>query len=111
MTAGVLRNQVTLMRKTRVRDVNGGFQTSWQPVSAPIAANVVGINGKESIVAEALKGVRYYQIKIRYRSDISDADQLRYGTETLNVRSACDEDGRRRYTMILADTGSPEATS
>lgn len=111
MSAGELRNQVTLMRKTRERDANGGLQTIWQPVGAPIAANVVGINGNESIIAEALQGVSFYRIKIRFRDDIGDADQLLYGTQTLNIRSACDEEGRRRYTTILADTGSPQAMS
>jgi SPP1 family predicted phage head-tail adaptor len=108
VTSGKLRNRVVLLRKVRTRDSNGGFQTVWQPVGDPIAAQVEGISGNESIIAQALQGVSFYRIVLRYRPDITDADQLGYGALTLNIRSAVDPDGRRRETLILADTGSPQ---
>lgn len=108
LRAGRLRQRVTLMRKTRARNADGGSATSWAPVGGPIAAEVLGTGGSEPMIGEALQGVSYFRITTRYRPDITPSDQLAYGALTLNVRSAEDPFGRGEQTLIIADTGSPQ---
>lgn len=104
--AGDLRHRITLRRKATVEDGKGGFDPLWQTV-ATIGAKVEGLDGRESMMAMALQGVSHFRITIRYRADITTADQLVLsdGTE-VNVHSATDPDGHRLLTQILASTGS-----
>lgn len=111
LSAGRYRQRVTLMRKTRTVDGDGNNRTAWKAVGAPIRAEVLAISGREAIIGRALQGVQFFEITIRYRTDIDDDDQLAFGALTLNVRSALDVTGRRRELKILADTGSAEATA
>ena len=107
LRAGDLNQQVTIRRKTRTTLPTGGFSTVWTDL-ATVWAKIEGLDGRESIIAQALQGVSHYRITVRYRSDIADSDQLRYGTIALNIRSIADPDGRRERQHILCDTGSTE---
>lgn len=110
LSPGRLRNRVTIRRLTTARVSGGGRSESWADV-ATIWAEVIGISGREAVIAEALQGVSFYKITIRWRPDITDADQLRYGAIDLNIRSASDPDGYREELLILADTGSAQGTA
>lgn len=112
---GDLRQRVTLMRKTVTPRVGRpGSDTTWAPI-ATVWAQVVGINGREAVIGQALQGVSYFKIVIRHRGDVGDADQVRYQPAgaaaplTLNIRSATDPDGGREQLLILADTASSQA--
>lgn len=114
---GDLRQRVTLVRKTVTPRVGKpGSDTTWTPF-AMVWAQVVGINGREAVIGQALQGVSYFKIVVRYRGDIGDADQVSYQPAgaatplTLNIRSATDPDGRREQLLILADTASSQAMS
>lgn len=103
LKAGALRHRVTIRRKNRTAKTGGGFDTAWADL-VTVWAEVIGLNGREAVIAHALEGVSYYRVTFRWRTDITDADQLRYAAQDLNIRSISDPDGRREQLLILADT-------
>ncbi|WP_242140866.1 phage head closure protein [Sphingomonas sp. TREG-RG-20F-R18-01] len=109
LSAGRLRHRVTIRRPVQTKTGDGGFETVWTDV-ATVYAEVLGLNSRESMIGQALQGVSSYRVTVRFGTDITDADQLRYGVLDLNVRSISDPDGRREQLLILADTASAQAT-
>ena len=104
MKKGPLRSRITIMRSVE-QDKDGGYNTYWVPV-ATVRAEVVGLTGREVVMDRTLQGVTTYRIRIRWRAGITQANQLRYGDQTLNVRSVADPDGRRDQLLIMADDES-----
>ncbi len=110
LNPGCLNQQLTVLRKSTVRE-GTGFRESWAPVGRPFWAEVIGLNGREAVIGQALQGVSYYRITTWWRSDILFTDQLRYGDQVLNISSPpSDPDGKREQLQILADTGAVETT-
>lgn len=111
LSAGRLRQRIAIMRRTLVDDEQGGYVGTWSAVEADVPAEVLGLTGTEAVRERVLRGIRVYQLTIRWRADLQPKDQLLYGTEDLNIRSAVDPDGRRERLLILADTENAEPTS
>lgn len=110
LSAGRLRQRVDLMRQISTDNGNGGSTIAWQAVAQAVPAEVIGLTGTEAVREKVLRGIRVYQITTRWRGDFQPKDQLRYGDEDLNVRSATDPVGRRDRLVIIADTENAEAT-
>ncbi|WP_295560613.1 head-tail adaptor protein [uncultured Sphingomonas sp.] len=110
LSAGRLRQRVDLMRLVSVDNGNGGYSETWQTIAAAVPAEVIGLTGTEAVREKVLRGIRVYQITTRWREDLQPKDQLRFGDEDLNVRSAIDPFGRRDRLVILADTEGAEKT-
>ena len=106
MRSGDLRQLVTIRRSVETQNAKGGYDTSWSTVATP-RAKVEGLDGRESMLAQALQGVSSYKVTIRWRAGIKASDQLVLadGSE-LNIRSAVDPDDRKRWLVMLADTES-----
>lgn len=111
-----LRHRVVIRRATEVSNSRGGYTSAWSPI-ATVFAEVTGLDGRESVMDQALQGISVYRIRIRWREDIAQADQLRsagkcFGADgqgngrDVNVRSIVDPDGRREQLVIIADTAS-----
>ena len=104
LSAGRLRHRVAIMRATKVDNGKGGSTTTWAPVASAVPAEVIGLTGTEAVREKVLRGIRVYQITVRWRGDLMPKDQLRFGIEDLNIRSAIDPDGRRTQLVVIADT-------
>ena len=110
LSPGRLRHRVTIRRASKTKNPNGpGYTTVWNDV-ATIWAEVLGIAGREATIGQALQGISAYRVTVRFGADVTDADQLRYGSIDLNIHSVTDPDGMREQLLILADTGSAQAT-
>ncbi len=105
LNPGDLNRRVEIWRATKTDDGKGRNATTWSVIATPWA-EVIGQNGREAVIAQALQGISVYRIRIRYRADITDADQIRYGAVDLNIKSVSDPDGAREQLVILADTSS-----
>lgn len=109
--AGRLRQRVTIMRKTVVDNGTGGSTTSWNAVATDVPAEVIMLTGSEAVQEKVLRGIRVFQATMRWRADLLPKDQLRYGGDDLNIRSAIDPDGRRERLVIIADTEGATKTA
>lgn len=113
LSAGRLRQRVTIRRKTQTKKPTGGFDEAWSDLNT-VWAEVIGLNGREAVIGQALQGVSYYRIATRFGTDVTDVDQLAsadpavFNGKTVNVRSVSDPDGRREQLLILADTASAQ---
>ncbi len=111
LSAGRLRHRVAIMRSTKVDNGKGGYTTTWSAIAGAVPVEVIGLTGTEAVREKVLRGIRVYQITARWREDLQPKDQLRYGAEDLNIRSAVDPDGRREQLVIIADTDGATKTS
>lgn len=111
IAAGRLRQRIDLMRKTTEPNDTGGSTTTWTAIATSVPAEVLGLTGSESVQEKVLRGIRVFQVTLRSRTDLQPKDQLRFGTDDLNIRSAIDPDGRRERLVIIADTEGAAKTS
>jgi SPP1 family predicted phage head-tail adaptor len=110
LAAGRLRERITIRRATETRNNRGGYTTSWADF-VTIAAEVIGLDGRESLMDQVLQGISTYRVTIRWRADLLDSDQMRstgscFGGRDVNIRSIVDPDRRREQLVIIADTAS-----
>lgn len=111
LRAGDLRDRIQIKRAVEADNGKGGYTTTWTIIMQPWA-QVIGLNGREAVIAQALQGVSYYRLRIRWRSDPPrPADQIILRGVTLNIRSVADPTGRREELQILADTASTIAAA
>jgi head-tail adaptor len=78
-----------------------------------IAAEVVGLSGREAVIAQTLQGIASYKIAIRYRENIKANDQVvwhrKSGDLELNILAPPNDPwGQRRFCQIYADSTSPQ---
>lgn len=106
VSAGQLRHRVSIARPVRQSIGKGGFTTTLEPIATDVAAEVLGLTGTEAVKEKVLRGIRVYKITIRWRPGILTSDQIQHAgdPDPLNIRSAVDLDGRRRWLVIHADT-------
>ena len=105
LSAADLRHRITISASVETDNGRGGSATAWTPIAKPWA-EVLGLDGRESVMNKVLQGVSVYRIRIRYRADIEPKQQIRFGSATLNIKSVSDPFGTRRELVIMADTES-----
>lgn len=108
--ASRLRHRISICRPTETKNARGGFETNWIELVKPFA-EVIGLDGRESLRDQVLQGTSFYQVTIRWRAGVRPSDQLRsddgcFGGKDVNIRSAVDPTGRREELLILADTAT-----
>lgn len=104
-----LRHKLEIRRPIEVQNDVGGYDSSWSTIATPWA-EVLGLDGRESVMDHALQGISTFRIRIRWRAGIEAADQVRgYAGLELNITSAVDPDGKREQLVILATTESTRA--
>lgn len=109
-----LRHRITIRRATETRNAKAGFTTAWADAGSAFA-EVTSLNGQESVRERVLQGTSFYRIRIRWRDDIRESDQLRsigecFRDRDVNIRSIVDPDGLREQLVILADTASTRSS-
>ena len=107
LAAGSLNRRVELRRKEMTSDGSGGRTTTWLTLTT-VWAEVLSQNGREAVLAGTLTGVSAFRVRIRWRPDLTQSDQLRLDGRDLNIRSLEDPDGRREQLVIFADTASAQ---
>jgi SPP1 family predicted phage head-tail adaptor len=107
MQAGDLRDRITIRRRTETKNSRGGLDIGWADL-ASVWANVRSLNGREALIGGVLTGVSYFEITVRYRTDLEPSQQILWGDRELNIISAEDKSGTRQWTAIQASTEAPE---
>lgn len=106
-SAGRLRHRIEVQRRTDVGDGAGGYTGQWATFLT-LSAEVIGLAGREAMIAGALTGVTPYRITIRYRRDVSVQHQLIHEGRKLNIRSINDPDGLGRWLTLVCDNEGAE---
>jgi SPP1 family predicted phage head-tail adaptor len=102
MEAGKLRYRVTLQQLTTTTDAEGIPIESWLPF-ATVHAAVEPIKGREYFQAAAVGAENTVRIRIRYRSGVTAAMRLLYGTRIFNIRSVIDDNERHWEIHLMCE--------
>jgi len=105
MTAGELRERVTILRPVVVSDGLGGQSRTFEAVATVWASVLPTRPGDLEPVAEAAAEVQGYRIKVRFRDDVSIDNRVDWRGKRLNVMAVNDMNGRRAYVTIFTDAG------
>ncbi|WP_294292698.1 phage head closure protein [uncultured Sphingomonas sp.] len=103
-----LKRRLDIIRPTETKTGGGGYTTALVPVASAVPAEIISLTGSEAVKDRVLRGIRVYRITIRWRADVGQKDQISFGAERVNIRSAVDPDGSRRELVIHADTEGVE---
>jgi SPP1 family predicted phage head-tail adaptor len=111
MGAGDLRDRITVTRASKVSNGRGGTTSAVATVADRLPAKIVVRKGGEEIQAKRLTGVTPHDITVRYDSvsaAISASDTLtdQHGTVYAIKWVGSLDEGRKRWLMIMADTGT-----
>lgn len=108
MRIGDLRDKITIRRRSEAKNAAGGLDLGWTTLAENLWANVVNINSREAVIGGVLQGISYFNITVRYRTDLKASDQILWKGRELNIVSAEDRFGKRQWTLIQASTASPQ---
>jgi len=110
MRAGSLRERVTIQQSSVSADGLGASDgpVSWAAIATTptVWARIAPLRGSERTEAMRLESVVSHEVTIRYRTDLTTAMRLSWGSTLLAIK-AIYHDEKRRHTMLLCDEGAP----
>ena len=104
ITAGSLREPLTIQRKVAVSDGMGGQAIQWIDL-ATVRGDVRPLSGRESVQAMQLQASLTHRIYIRYRADMTPADRLVMRGQPLQIRAIVNVEMRNRWLELACDSG------
>ena len=107
ISAGSLRDQVQIQAATSSGDGAGGAIKTWSTF-ATVWAAITPISGGEAFAQGLARNTQFYRVTIRFRSDVSAANRIMWGTLPLNIRSASDPDRRGEALVMTVESGVGE---
>ena len=103
LTAGKLREPLTIQRKLAVSDGMGGESIQWITL-ATIRGYVRPLSGREAVQAMQLQASLTHRIYIRYRADLTPADRLVMRGQPLQIRAIVNVEMRNRWLELACDS-------
>ena len=104
LTAGNLREPLTIQRKLAVSDGIGGQAVTWVTLSNT-RGDVRPLSGREALQAMQLQASLTHRIYIRYRADLTPADRILMRGEPLQIRAIVNIEMRNRWLELACDSG------
>jgi len=104
ITAGMLREPITIQRKMAASDGMGGQAIQWVSLSTT-RAYVKPLSGREALQAMQLQASVTHRIMIRYRSDLTTADRILMRGKPLQIRAIINVEMRNRWLELSCDEG------
>lgn len=96
-----MRHKVTVQNASRVSDGQGGFTETW-PDGATVWADVKQTKAWEKFQAQQTQTPVIWTVTVRYRTDVTSASRLRYGTKVLWVKEVINREERNLFLDIQA---------
>lgn len=103
---GGFRHRVKIQEETATADEGGGYSRTWTDVDT-MWCSIEPVNPREVFQANQIQARVTHKILTRYRTDVSSANRLLFGTRAFNIRSVTTKNERSRLTVILAEEGAP----
>lgn len=106
-TAAMLRHRATVQRYTETPDGMGGRVRAWSDHLTGLPCALVIKGGREQDQSGAWRAVHRVQVVARY-CDITEADRIKVGTMTLNVRLVNNVELANRWLVLDCENGVPD---
>lgn len=97
---GRLRYRVLLQRPVRNAAEGGGATIGWEVIGSAYAA-IEAISGTEVDLADGVAERMNLRVTLRYRTDIEAGSRIIASGRVLNIESALDRDGQKRWLHCL----------
>lgn len=104
ITAGMLRNKVTVERLTDTPDGMGGYTKSWSSVQTAWM-HLKPLSGSERLHAQYLEAATTHRAHCRASVDVTTADRLKKGSRVFNVRAVLDLEERGKFYELQLEEG------
>lgn len=104
LTAGNLREPLTIQRKLATSDGMGGEAIQWITL-AIIRGDVRPLSGREAVQAMQLQASLTHRVYIRYRADLTPADRLVMRGQPLQIRAIVNMEMKNRWLELACDSG------
>jgi SPP1 family predicted phage head-tail adaptor len=104
MKAGDLNERVTIERSTSTSDGGGGRDVTWATVYE-LWANVKSVRGRETTDLGRTVTAETFVINVRFGVTITTVDRAVWRGKTMEIRSAQDREGDRRWLTLETETG------
>lgn len=98
MSIGALRHKLHIQSPTRHRQDGGGAEVTWHTV-AEVWARLQPRGGGEERAAEKRRGHLRHTVTLRWRPGLGPTQRFVLGGRVLQIESAADPDGRRRWLV------------
>ena len=103
MAAGAYNRRVTVKQPATGVDSIGQPLTTWTTV-AQLWANILNKSGAQAIKAERDVSAMQTSIRIRYRTDITDAMRFEYGTIVYKIQAVLpDQSGHKHLDLVCEE--------
>jgi len=96
-----LNKRITLQYETKTADGMGGFDVVWTDL-ATVWAAVWPISANEIVQSMQTNMILSHRIRIRYRSDLTSAYRIKFGSRYFNIVSLINPNERGEWLDIMA---------
>jgi SPP1 family predicted phage head-tail adaptor len=104
LTAGSLREPITVQRQTAQSDGMGGQAIQWDELFTT-RAQVKPLSGREALQAMQLQASITHRIYIRFRTDLTTADRILLRGQPLQIRSILNMEMRSQWLELSCEQG------
>lgn len=104
ITAGMLRNKLTVERVTNTADGMGGYTKSWATVQTAWMY-LKPLSGNERLHAQHLEATITHRAHCRANVDVKPEDRLTKGSRVFNVRAVLDLEERGKFYELDLEEG------
>lgn len=104
ITAGMLREPITIQRQLSVSDGMGGQSIQWIDLFTT-RAHVKPISGREAVQAMRLQDSITHRIMMRYRADLTALDRIIMRGQPLQIRAIINVEMKNRWLELACDQG------
>lgn len=107
MRSGRLRFRVTIQQSALSSDGMGGGNYTWSDI-ATVWADVTTTNGNsniESFTGNQFRTIQYFNVKMRYRNDITTKMRLLHYGRVLEILSIVNFDERKKEINLYCKEG------
>jgi len=107
MEAGTLRHRIKIQRLVAgspQQDATGAPDVAWSDW-LPVSASVDPVTGKEPFLAQEHLSVVSHKVRIRYRSGITAAMRVLFGTRVFDIKAVLNWGERNRELLLLCEEG------
>lgn len=98
LSAGRLRDRVTILAKSVARDSYGAEVVTWTTL-ATVWASVESLSGREYMAAQQINAERVQRVVIRDRDDVMPHMRITHRGRTMNIDAILKRDLDHMYLM------------
>lgn len=105
ITAGMLRNLVSLQSQQTVADGLGGGALNWIPYAVDVPSALQPKAARENVFAKRLETNVTHTLIMRYRTDINTAHRVVYNSRQFQIRGILNLEERSVWLQLALEEG------